>query len=263
MLQYVGTDTEYFVSKQGVITSAIGAIGGSKQSPLYVVNGNLQEDNVLAEFAADPADNAEEFLSNIRTVEEQLLKKLSENDLGIVRIPSFHFTKEELIGWGDQAMELGCSPDFNVYTMENNPRPSGRTTLRTAAGHVHFSYNMPDMFVTADIIKCLDYTLGLWSVLRDHDVDRRNLYGKAGSCRIKGYGGEYRVLSNFWLASDDDIRLVYNVTEYVVNNYQVLLPQFQGVINEQALQRCINEHQTDIAEVTLGIIEGIINVELR
>lgn len=263
MMNMIGTDIEYFVTQQGVISSAIGFIGGSKATPLLVENGNLQEDNVLAEFAVDPCTSADEFVNKIRSVEAQLINKLDSHGLGIIRIPSYHFEKEQLIGWGEQALELGCSPDFNAYEMMDNPRPSGLTRLRTAAGHVHFSYEHPNMATTASIIKCLDYTLGLWSVLKDPDTDRRELYGKAGSCRIKAYGGEYRVLSNFWLEDDADIRKVYEITEKVVNNYATYLPLFQGVINEHALQRAINEHQVDIAEVSLGIIEGIINAELR
>jgi hypothetical protein len=52
-----------------------------------------------------------------------------------------------------------------------------------------------------DLTKQMDWFLGAWSVKHDPDVTRRRLYGKAGSCRIKSYGVEYRVLSSFWVLS--------------------------------------------------------------
>src|SRR3546814_1862742 len=51
----------------------------------------------------------------------------------------------------------------------------------------------------SDLVKQLDWYLGLWSLGKDKDKVRRSLYGKAGACRIKPYGVEYRVLSNFWI----------------------------------------------------------------
>ena len=107
MMNMIGTDIEYFVMQQGAVSSAIGFIGGSKDSPLLVENGNLQEDNVLAEFAVDPCTSANEFVDKIRSVEAQLINKLDSHGLGIIRIPSYHFEKEQLIGWGEQALELG------------------------------------------------------------------------------------------------------------------------------------------------------------
>src|SRR3546814_15106496 len=51
----------------------------------------------------------------------------------------------------------------------------------------------------SDLVKQLDWYLGLWSLGKDKDKVRRSLYGKAGACRIKPYGVEYHVLSNFWI----------------------------------------------------------------
>lgn len=262
-LERIGTDTEYFVAREGVITSAIGQIGGSKEAPLMVHGGNLQEDNVLAEFAIDPVDSAEDFVNNIRDVESQLMATLDQKGLNIVRIPVHHFKKEELVSWGEQALTLGCSPDFNAYLQTDNPRPSGRTTLRTAAGHVHFSYDAPNLDTTCDIIKCLDYTLGLWSVVRDSDKERRKLYGKAGSCRVKAYGGEYRVLSNFWLNSDDDIRLVYEVTKICVEQHRTLLPLFEGFAKSGEVRHYIDECVTENATILLKLVGDACNVEFH
>jgi hypothetical protein len=38
------------------------------------------------------------------------------------------------------------------------------------------------------------------------------LYGKAGACRYKTYGVEYRTLSNFWVLSTDLRREVWERT---------------------------------------------------
>lgn len=259
----IGTDTEYFVKKQEVITHAIGMIGGTKDSPYIVERGNLQEDNVLAEFAIDPVRSVNDFIESIRSVEESLHIKLQENGLEMVKIPSWHFTKEQLLSWPSEAMVLGCSPDTNAWTGEFNPKPNARTTLRTAAGHVHFSYPAPNTADTCNIIKCLDYTLGLWSVLRDADTDRRNLYGKAGSCRLKAYGGEYRVLSNFWLADDADIALVYRITEMCVDNHRTLLPLFEGIVDGSTLQHIINTSDVGAAKRILPMIKELTDAELQ
>lgn len=267
LFQAIGTDTEYFVKQIGggmeTITSAIGKIGGTKHKPFIVDGGNLQEDNVLAEYAVDPCEDQSEFLGKIRSVEDQLSDRLSDNNLEVVKIPSYHFAKQDLISWGDDALTLGCSPDFNVYEDMNNPRPSGKTTLRTAAGHVHFSYEAPNHQDTVNIIKVLDYTLGVWSVLRDRDTERRNLYGKAGSCRIKGYGGEYRTLSNFWLLEDADIATVFEVTKAAVENHRVWLPILRTLMDERTLQSVINNNDLGMARAVRPLIEGVINAQLR
>ena len=59
-------------------------------------------------------------------------------------------------------------------------------------------------------MKQLDWYLGAWSLKMDPDPTRRLLYGKAGACRYKPYGVEYRVLSNFWLTTKERRLQVWN-----------------------------------------------------
>ena len=49
-------------------------------------------------------------------------------------------------------------------------------------------------------------------MLLDDGAKRRELYGKAGAYRVKPYGVEYRVLSNFWLKSPALMQWVYDNT---------------------------------------------------
>ena len=66
------------------------------------------------------------------------------------------------------------------------------------------------MLNCCDLVKQLDWYLGGWSIARDENTERRSLYGKAGACRIKDYGVEYRVLSNFWVTTRDRRLAVWN-----------------------------------------------------
>ena len=256
----IGSDFEYFVKQGSELSHAIGMIGGSKDEPRLVRGGNVQEDNVLAEGATDVANSKLEFVAMMQSVQEELRSIVGTRGHQLLRIPAAHYKMEELKAWGEQALTLGCSPDTNAYTLTDNPRPDGEfNTLRTAAGHVHFGYEgaFPDL--TADIVVGLDYILGLWSVCNDPDTTRRALYGKAGSCRIKAYGGEYRVLSNFWIEDTDMIEFVYDVTTKMVDVIDDFLMRAEPILSRENVQNIINNSLRDQAEVYLPLMQEILN----
>lgn len=235
----IGHDAEVFVSKHGTIADAIGLLGGTKESPLKVKQGALQEDNVLAELNIDPASTADEFVDNTNVVME-VLKGMLPDGYDVVIQSSHHYEKEYLMGAHDQAMEFGCDPDYNCWTLDENDTSSPLTTLRTAGGHVHIGF--PEYVTDTEqvmVMRMCDYLLGLPSVLLDSDTERRSLYGSAGAYRPKPYGAEYRVLSNFWLKDEALMRWVhrqavdcYNL-RHSVKDMQVQLPNME-------LQRIIN-----------------------
>lgn len=244
----VGADPEVFVADlNGNITSAIGMVGGSKESPRPVVDGGVQEDNVLAEFNIDPAKSKIEFVCNISSVMGSLRKILENNDLQPIIVPSHKFTAQELDSFGPDAMEFGCSSEWNAWDSKVMPRPKGdKVNLRTAGGHVHIGYDNPDRFTNEDLVKMMDYAIGVPSVLIDSDKARRKLYGKAGSMRHKPYGVEYRTLSNFWLNSDELISWVYDRTLWCTKNLD-RLPEFVSAFDPQTLKRIINRSDTGLA----------------
>ena len=111
-----------------------------------------------------------------------------------------------------------CDPDYNAYTESQNPKPKGDiTNLRSTGMHVHlgFKENMSIPYKLT-IIKMLDFTLGIPSIIIDKDKDRRTLYGKAGCFRLTSYGLEYRTISGAMLKSDARIGLVYDLAVYAV-----------------------------------------------
>lgn len=213
----LGADPEIFVKRNGVLQSAFGLIPGTKAVPHAVDRGAVQVDGMALEFNIAPAASANEFSLNIKTVMQQLRAMVPDYELAIQ--PVANFGHEYMATQPDEARELGCDPDYNAYTGQANDRPDGDRPFRTAAGHLHIGWcegaDIKDPVHIADceaVVKMLDWYLGVPSVLLDPDVQRRELYGKAGAYRPKSYGVEYRVLSNFWLKSDALIEWAYTQT---------------------------------------------------
>ncbi|AJT60765.1 putative COOH-NH2 ligase [Citrobacter phage CVT22] len=204
----IGLDPELWVAKDGKIVSAYGLIGGTKDEPIKVKQGAVQVDGLALEFNIDPAHNKAEFISNIDTVMGILASMVPGYELVIQ--PVAHFGMEYIDAQPEKAKELGCSPDYDAWKMDVNPRPDGKRPFRTAAGHIHFGFiEENDAPIEAqgyieycsNIIRELDFYLALPSLFYDNDAKRRELYGKAGAFRPKTYGFEYRTLSNMWLST--------------------------------------------------------------
>ena len=209
-----GCDPELFViNGDGDFVSASDFLPGSKKEPFKVDKGAVQPDGVAAEFNIDPASNYKEFSGNIDAVMKQL-EEMLPNGHKLVVASSASFKKHI---WDDiqpEARELGCDPDVNAWTGENNGIPSYEADprMRCAGGHLHIGFpGTTDADITdvqhimncRDLVKQFDWFLAGWSLQHDKDSIRRNLYGKAGACRYKPYGVEYRTLSNFWLKTPE------------------------------------------------------------
>lgn len=215
----LGADPELFARDRatGALVSAHNLIPGTKLEPHPVNLGAVQVDGTALEFNIDAASTEEEFVTNINSVLQQLEHMIPQN-LMFAFEPAVHYPPEYFATVPESAKELGCNPDYNAWTLMPNPSPdtSISPTLRTASGHVHIGWNLPDEQLSADeqaaVIRQMDYFLGLPSMLWDPDPERRQLYGKAGAFRPKAYGAEYRVMSNAWLRSTATMREVYQRT---------------------------------------------------
>lgn len=219
----VGCDPELFVTKDGKFRSAWGLIPGTKEKPHVVENGAVQVDGCALEFNTNPVDNADDFVRNINSVMGQMKAMVPDYEFAIV--PSCRFNGNHFRALPEEAKELGCTPDFNAYTMKENPKPDNTTTMRTASGHVHIGFcqdadpnDDAHMIRCATLVKQLDCYLGMPSILFDRDVKRRKMYGAAGCFRPKSYGVEYRVLSNAWLLSEARMRFVFQQTQRAVDD---------------------------------------------
>ena len=212
----IGIDPEVFVvnKKSKDIVPSIGLIGGSKHFPMKVNKGALQEDNVMAEFNIDPAGSLKEFNENIEEVLGHLDARLATtgHEYDKTFKTSHDFSSKDLKD--PQALQFGCDPDFNAYTLDKNPiiDPKMVGNFRMCGGHIHLGFPEADShpMVRVFAARWMDILVGAPLSKLDPDSVRKNFYGKAGNFRIKDYGIEYRTPSNFWLSSKNLIEFVWH-----------------------------------------------------
>jgi len=225
----LGTDPECFIlDNSDKYISSHNLIPGTKEQPFPVPKGAIQVDGVAAEFNIEPCQHVDEFTKNIRTVMSALEDHLKgiNPDYHLSTVPTAYFDKEYFDNLPDEVKVLGCTPDYDAYTGEENDPPQTTEPFRTGAGHIHIGWG--SNFSVADekhlkncreLVKELDCTLYPSSLLWDNDTKRRTLYGKMGSFRPKSYGMEYRPLSNVWLKDKKTQEFVFNTTKHVANLY--------------------------------------------
>lgn len=247
----LGADPEVFLARRnGAPQSAEGLIGGTKKDPLPMEGMEpgffIQEDNVAAEYNIPPASDPMTWAHNlvrgyqyVRDVaKKHKLKPLiaADADFPIPQVTTPH------------ALTLGCDPDFNAWTEEVNPRPDPPFRMRTAAAHIHVSWISPDDEQRWELIRAMDVFLGLPSILWTKPNRRRQLYGRAGACRLKPYGVEYRVLDNFYINNEKLATSIANrvyVTADAINNSDLLRAEIRRHGDE--IQAAINNHDVDLA----------------
>lgn len=252
----IGCDPELFVTVGGKFRSAHGLVPGTKEKPHKVKNGAVQVDGMALEYNIDPVKTESAFIKNNLSVMAQL-RKMIPGDHEFAIVPSCKFNGNHFRAQPDEAKELGCTPDFNAYTLTENVKPDNTTTMRTASGHIHIGF-MPQnvdnpfsdehMLRCATLVKQLDAFLGLPSLAYDKDKRRRSMYGAAGAFRPKPYGVEYRVLSNAWLLSPARMGFVFRsakaAVENLVNGNRVFLDigerNLADVINRSDVWRATN-----------------------
>lgn len=239
----IGADPEVFLEEQGKIVSAIGRIGGSKEKPLLVPFGALQEDNVLAEFNIEPVIDVQSFIRNIYEVQKELQNRVFPAKL--IYKPSHEFDADYLYSCGPMALAFGCVADYDCWTGERNPIPSSPNKgLRSGGGHIHVGCTD---YPAQKIAQAMDLYVGTASIQLDKDKTRRELYGKSGAFRRKDYGAEYRVLSNFWLTSEQLITWVYNTTMMAINRIDSMREDMIKIGGLSTIRQCINNSDEELS----------------
>lgn len=250
----IGCDPEIFIiDGKGNPVSAHGLIEGTKEKPFPVSSGAYQVDGMAVEFNTDPVVHSDFNGFNQRVIEVigQLKAAVKKNNKQYKFFTGsvLDFPKEYFDSLPDSVKELGCDPDYNAYTMEENPRPDGERLFRTAAGHIHVGWgadipvdNEEHLEICASFVKMLDATVGLLMTVIDQEPRRRELYGKAGAFRPKSYGVEYRTPSNAWIFSKPARHEVHQAVNRAIS-YMRQGHSIEGLtgVTPEVLQKIINE----------------------
>jgi len=236
----IGSDPELFLTTlKGMVISAEGKLGGTKDNPRKLSNlGHaVQEDNVMVEFNIPPVKGEDEFVRELKLTMDLIKKDVLKGEYELLAIPSSFLSKEECST--DQAITVGCEPDFNAYTGEENPTCDIDVIpcKRYCGGHIHIgtSTEMGEDEKMA-LITFMDVFVGAPSSILDLDVYRKNIYGQMGRMRFTDYGVEYRTLSNWWLGSEENQRFIFKQTMIAIEYYN----NCRGVLSE-ALKTLILE----------------------
>jgi hypothetical protein len=235
-----GADPEVFLQNNaGKPTSVIGLIKADKWNPMQIPDMpkgfTLQEDNVSLEYGIPPAASAQEFIGSINAVMQKSLDYL----------PELTFSKLSCIVFPEDQMDhplahiFGCEPDYDAWAEKENRKPEPpHPFMRSAGGHVHIETDQDPI----NVIRKVDLFLGVPSVLMDSGEDRKKLYGKSGAHRVKPYGVEYRVLSNFWIFEPRLIQWVWDSVE------RALSSNIDVSLYADRIQDAINNNNKEVAQ---------------
>ena len=257
----LGTDPELFLQKDNKIISAIGKIGGSKSEPQPISNDGhfIQEDNVAIEYNIPPCKTITDWVFHHNFVKDYLEVLVSGMGCTLAIQPIATLEDSELDN--DIARLAGCTPDFDVWNeCINEPVDLSITNKRSSGGHISVGWDDFTQEQQLDMIKAMDATLGLESVLLDDDTERKKLYGKAGCFRFTAFGIEYRSLSNFWIKSDESLQWAWDTTMKAINLVN------SGKIEEvkelgDYIVEAINTINKELAQELLNKIEIITNIK--
>ena len=251
----IGADPELFIydTDKDEFVCPDGLVPGTKEEPHKVDGGAVQQEGFAAEFNIDPCDNYNDFRDRINGVRDQLQKMLPSG-LILRPVATAQFSPEQWAKASDETKVLGCSPDYNAWTLNVNPPAKADDMIRCAGGHLHFGWTDEaditdkEYYKAAiDLVRQLDWVLGGWSMSLDKDSQRRKMYGKAGSMRFKPYGVEYRTLSNFWLDANRTSNMLLKTWNRCCKALELMSE---------------NHYPTEFASYNLSLIRGINNSDL-
>lgn len=229
----VGADPElWVVDKENTVVSAIPYFpeykGGGE--PVAGGLGFVIHDNVAAEFSMKPAENEDEWVATLEEIKAALRIELERRAEGkelrlVTNFASAKVAKSQLKHV--HAKTFGCDPDMNAWNngLPNMPPDADEVgQMRVIGGHIHIGMKTDERvncILTSHwgrvaAVRLLDATVGQYvlsleaaSPHAESFVERRRMYGKAGSFRVKDYGLEYRTPSAIWLESPETEENVY------------------------------------------------------
>tara|TARA_R100001086_G_C11848217_1_gene261055 strand:+ start:39488 stop:40711 length:1224 start_codon:yes stop_codon:yes gene_type:complete len=161
----------------------------------------------------------------------------------------------------EEDKQFGCEATESIHE-PNRTRISGlKERFRSCGGHIHLGIGVT--FAQKNVktlVSLMDLLCGNTFVILDRDevnIKRREHYGRAGEHRIKPYGIEYRVLSNFWLrkyslfsAAVAFCRQAFWFTE----DQPELAKELLDRVDMQNIRDAINNNDVELAKENLKVV---------
>ena len=227
----LGSDPEILLKKSSNghtnMFPVTGLIGGSKDAPLMIDKTGfrgLQEDNVAIEYTTHPTTLVEDFIEEQQHMFNVARKAAVKAGLLLHQDTSAQYSPQLLKH--DAVQAFGCDPTWNAWTNKENPQPDVETTMRSAGGHIHVSYNKNTDAKSLELVRLCDLIYlsitkfsGSIDFRNNHEIDRRRLYGKSGEMRIKSYGFEWRTPSNDWIFEATKMAEMHRIVETAFKVY--------------------------------------------
>lgn len=280
--------SEKVLSNDG--TTIPGSDQMERYHPDNVTHNTFVIDGVQAELHPRPASCRALLGNDIANCFRQLDALMKKKGVTANFDQNVEVSQKEMDTLSDKNKVFGCAPSLNAYGESKITVDPKVFRGRSAGGHIHIgngfqqyltnpqqreqyraaweiSQDPNNMWATAcrlekalkssDImVPVLDIVVGNTCVLIDRNpsnIERRKVYGKAGEHRIKDYGIEYRVLSNFWLRSYQLVSFVTGLCRFTVhlveqstegNDYVKAL--FNAVTRDDVI-KAINNNDFDLA----------------
>lgn len=206
-------------------------------------------DNVLIEGTLPPARSKEEFVHNYRSL-FQKTDSLFDGKFKL-KVKAFHVFKPTQLTH-EEATLVGCSSEYCAWQLTEH-KAELLDCGRSGGGHIHIGHEvLLDAWKQVEAIKLMDIFVGLPMSVIDCDPtsqSRKKLYGKMGRLRPTAYGVEYRTLSNFWIHSPETVRLVYDLTNHVIDvMVDDKAENYIAQTSEAELRRALDDGDTKLAQ---------------
>lgn len=221
------------------IVPICGLLGGTKDAPKALSAKKpgfmYQEDGAAGEFNIPPATTPTEFSHHIAFMLNELGPLLKSKGLRFAKTNNLTL-KPKWTTDHPNLLTIGCDPDYCAYSVKDGvafpriPSPDKVGLIRGAGGHVHIGYDI-DLCPQDILVRLLDISVGLPSLSLDKQGLRRQWWGQAGTYRPKPYGLEYRTLSNFWIWSGGQSKLVSATVFALLDSLRVKMIPWQALYN--------------------------------
>ncbi len=202
-LHTVGSDPEFFVTKNGDSFPAVRFTSGTKKEPEVIKPGfSLQRDNLMIEGNIPPSRTKDEFIGNISFLKDYIRSRIEVQGAELLCADSVKFKPRYLRI--PEASEFGCDPYRLAWRSGQTAQPDdlSRISERVAGFHIHLGYEWSDVpRLRGQIAVAKAFDLFVTSPSRQIHMDkvRTMYYGRFGSFREKPYGVECRSLGGHFL----------------------------------------------------------------